>query len=328
MRDHGGNLDAAIARHGGKGWIDLSTGINRRPYPVPPLPDAVWHGLPTAQAQHDLVAAAAQAWGAAPQFAGLSLGGAQAAIQLVPHLWPQTGRACVLAPSYNEHAACLRAAGWDVHDSASPGDMAGADLAVLVNPNNPDGRCWTAKAVLELAQNVGFLVVDESFADTTPDLSVLPHDTAADNLLVLRSFGKFYGLAGLRLGFAFGASPVIARLAEMAGPWPISGAAIEIGCRALADKPWADAMCRQLLLDADRADRLLRQAGWNCIGGTSLFRLYDTPDAQAARDHLAQHQIWSRIFPYSKRWLRLGLPGPEAEWNRLESARPLPDCTK
>ncbi|MDD7971206.1 threonine-phosphate decarboxylase CobD [Roseinatronobacter alkalisoli] len=319
MRDHGGNIDTAMARYGGDDWIDLSTGINRRPYPMPTLPDSVWHGLPTARAQGALVTAAAQAWGADTRLAGLAFGGAQAAIQLVPHLAPK-GRAHVLAPSYNEHAACLNAAGWTVQDSATPQSMAGADLAVLVNPNNPDGRCWSPADLLELAQNVGFLVVDESFGDVTPDLSLLPHAGGVTNLLVLRSFGKFYGLAGLRLGFAFGAKPVITRLADMAGPWPVSGAAICVGCHALADRNWADAMRVQLGLDAARADDLARAAGWTSLGGTSLFRLYDTEDADVARDHLAGYQIWSRVFPYSSRWLRLGLPGPEREWQRLEQA--------
>ncbi|MBR3371037.1 MAG: threonine-phosphate decarboxylase [Rhodobacteraceae bacterium] len=321
MRDHGGNIDAAIACHGGTDWIDLSTGINRRPYPVPALPESVWHGLPTRQAQNTLVSVAAQAWGADPNLAGLALGGAQAAIQLLPHvLHAKTGRACVLAPSYNEHAACLRAAGWNVCDSPCPKEMAGADLAVLVNPNNPDGRCWPRDTLLALAQQVGFLVVDESFADVTPRLSLLPCGSGASNLLILRSFGKFYGLAGLRLGFAFGARPVIARLADMAGPWPVSGGAIAVGGRALADVQWARAMRAQLSKDALRADGLARKAGWTCLGGTDLFRLYHTDSATDARDHLAKYQIWSRIFPYSRHWLRLGLPGPETEWDRLEHA--------
>ncbi|MGP9791615.1 threonine-phosphate decarboxylase CobD [Roseinatronobacter sp. NSM] len=321
MRDHGGNIDAAIARHGGADWIDLSTGINRRPYPVPALPASVWHGLPTRQAQNALVAAAAQAWGADPRLAGLALGGAQAAIQLVPHALPTAGRhARVLSPSYNEHAACLRAAGWNVSDSASPENMTGADLAVVVNPNNPDGRYWQPEDLLALAGKVGFLVVDESFADVMPQLSLLSCGGGVPNLLILRSFGKFYGLAGLRLGFAFGSGQMIAKLAEMAGPWPVSGGAITVGCHALRDVPWAHAMRAQLSADAIRADNLARKAGWRCLGGTDLFRLYHTANATEARDQLAKHRIWSRIFPYSAHWLRLGLPGPETEWDRLERA--------
>ncbi|TGD62287.1 threonine-phosphate decarboxylase [Tabrizicola sp. WMC-M-20] len=317
-QDHGGNIDAAIARFGAGDWIDLSTGINRRAYPLPTLTQDAWRGLPTHSAQAGLVAAAAAAWGAAPGLAGLALGGAQAAIQMVPRLRP-AATAGVLVPTYNEHAACLRACGWDVQGCHALDDLAGADLAVVVNPNNPDGRCWSAEALIGLAGRVGLLVVDESFADAQPALSLLPFACPA-NILILRSFGKFYGLAGLRLGFAFGAPPLIDALARMAGPWPVAGPAIEIGRAALADTAWADAMRVQLSADAMRADRLAQGAGWACVGGTALFRLYDTPDATAARDRLARHHIWSRIFPYSPRWLRLGLPGPEDEWQRLTAA--------
>ena len=317
-QDHGGNIDAAIARFGAGDWMDLSTGINRRAYPLPALTPEAWRGLPTRSAQTGLVAAAAAAWGAAPAWAGVALAGAQAAIQLVPRLRP-AGVARVLVPTYNEHAACLIAEGWDVQGCGTLNDLAGADLAVVVNPNNPDGRCWPAEALIALAGRVGLLVVDESFADAQPALSLLPCAGPA-NILILRSFGKFFGLAGVRLGFVFGAPPMIDACARMAGPWPVAGPAIEIGRAALADTAWADAMRVQLAADAVRADRLAHGAGWASVGGTPLFRLYDTPDAGAARDRLARARIWSRIFPYSPRWLRLGLPGPEDEWQRLTVA--------
>lgn len=319
MRDHGGNLDQAMARHGAGDWVDLSTGINRRPWPVPPLPDACWRGLPTAAAQAALVAQAARAWGASPDCAGTALAGAQAAIQLVPRL-RTPGTAAVLGPTYNEHAACLAAMGWQVRACSDAGQLRGADLAVVVNPNNPDGRSLSPEALLDLAQGVGLLVVDESFGDVTPALSLLPQ-AGRKGLLVLRSFGKFYGLAGVRLGFAFGSAEDVAALAAQSGPWPVSGPAIEIGTRALADLPWASAMRAQLAADATRADALAAAAaGWRLAGGTALFRLYDTENAAAAQDRLARHRIWSRIFPWSDRLLRLGLPGPEPEWLRLEAA--------
>jgi len=318
MRDHGGNLDQAMARYGAGDWIDLSTGINRRPWPVPAVSAAAWRNLPTRAAQAALVAQAAASWGAAAGGAGLALGGAQAAIQLVPRLRPK-GRAAVLGPTYNEHAACLIAEGWQVSAVSDPADLAGADLAIIVNPNNPDGRHFAPEALLALVGRVGLLVVDESFGDVTPDLSLLPH-AGREGLLVLRSFGKFYGLAGVRLGFAFGTESDIAALSRMSGPWPVCGPAIEIGTLALADAAWATAMRAQLAADAARADALALRAGWQLVGGSDLFRLYDTGTATAAQDHLARHQIWSRIFPWSQTLLRLGLPGPEPEWQRLETA--------
>ncbi len=318
MRDHGGNLDQAMACYGAGDWIDLSTGINRRPWPVPALSAAAWRNLPTKAAQTALVAQAAVSWGAAAGVAGVALGGAQAAIQLVPRLRPK-GRAAVLGPTYNEHAACLSAEGWQVSAVTDLADLVGADLAIIVNPNNPDGRHFAPDTLLALVGRVGLLVVDESFGDVTPDLSLLPHAGRA-GLLVLRSFGKFYGLAGVRLGFAFGTEGDIAALSRMSGPWPVSGPAIEIGTHALADAAWAAAMRAQLAAAAARADALAQRAGWQLVGGSDLFRLYDTGSAKTAQDKLARHQIWSRIFPWSETLLRLGLPGPEPEWQRLDAA--------
>lgn len=316
MRDHGGDIDAAIARWGGSDWIDLSTGINRRPYRVPELPLSAWTALPTRDATKRLGSVAATAF--RTEAAILALAGAQAAIQLIPRLG-QPGRARVLGPTYNEHVASLSAAGWQVDEVATHDALSGADLAVVVNPNNPDGRRASPLALLDLARSVGRLIVDESFADPRPELSLTRH-AGQRGVFVLRSFGKFYGLAGVRLGFVLGHGDDIAALAEMAGPWPVSGAAIEIGCRAYADRDWASVTAQRLRADAIRLDALAQGVGWKRCGGTELFCLFDVTDAAVAQDFLARHRIWTRRFPYSSRWLRLGLPGPEAEWARLAAA--------
>jgi cobalamin biosynthesis protein CobC len=197
--------------------------------------------------------------------------------------------------------------------------LAGADLAVVVNPNNPDGRQHHRAALLGLTSRVGRLVIDESFAEVAPDAS-LAADAGRTGLLVLRSFGKFYGLAGLRLGFVLGHEADVAVLSAMAGPWPISGAAIEIGRRALLDRAWAEATRVRLVRDAARLDHLALGADWSLVGGTGLFRLYETGDAVAAQKRLARAKIWSRIFGDKPGWLRLGLPGDETEWMRLATA--------
>jgi cobalamin biosynthesis protein CobC len=316
IRDHGGDIDTAQARFGGTDWIDLSTGINRAPYPLPSLPQEVWTALPTVAATARLLAAAGAAYRS--QAPMLAVAGAQAAIQLIPKL-SAPAHARILAPTYNEHAAALRAAGWQVDEVTTPAALEGADLAVVVNPNNPDGRSHAPEDLLRLTARVGRLVVDESFADARPDLSLAAR-AGQERLIVLRSFGKFYGLAGVRLGFILGSDADIATLTEMAGPWPVSGPAIAIGEAALSDRGWTEATVARLRSEAARLDVLAQSAGWKLLGGTELFRLYDTPDATAARDRLAQHQIWTRMFPYSKRWLRLGLPGQRAEWDRLAAA--------
>lgn len=318
MRDHGGNLDQAIATWGGTAaeWIDLSTGINRVPYPLPPLPPEVWTALPGKGARQRLIAAAALCY--RTDAAVLPVAGAQAAIQMIPHL-AAPGLARVLAPTYNEHAAALRAAGWQVEEVTTPEALDGADLAVVVNPNNPDGRSQDPDRLLALAEGVGRLVVDESFADPRPELSVAAR-AGRHGMLVLRSFGKFYGLAGLRLGFVLGGARDIAALEAMAGPWPVTGAAIEVGRIALGDRAWAAATTARLNAEALAMDRIGAAAGWTPLGGAELFRLFATPDAGAAQARLARARIWSRIFPYSRHWIRLGLPGDSAEWARLAAA--------
>jgi cobalamin biosynthesis protein CobC len=321
MRDHGGDLDRARAAHGGDDWIDLSTGINRQPYPVPPLPPHAWAALPLASELDTLEAAAARAYGAAPDRV-VALPGAQAAIQLVPRL-AAPGHAAVLAPSYNEHAASLSAQGWRVTPAPDLGAMAGADLAVVVNPNNPDGRRWSPQVLAELAGRVGLLVVDESFADADPGLSLVPQlPDLGERVVILRSFGKFYGLAGVRLGFAAAGPGVVTRLRALAGPWAVSGPALGIGAAALSDATWQAATAARLHADAARMSGLLARAGWPTVGACALFVTVTTGNARDARDRLARARIWTRAFPYSAGWLRLGLPGDAAEWARLEAALP------
>ncbi|MDP5307841.1 threonine-phosphate decarboxylase CobD [Paracoccus spongiarum] len=315
-RDHGGDIDAAAARFGAGDWIDLSTGINRRPWPVPGLPALAWRALPTSAGAQALTRVAAAWFGCVPAHV-LPVPGASAAIQLIPRLLPR-GRAAVLWPSYNEHGASLRAAGWQVTDTRDPAQMAGADLAVVVNPNNPDGRDWTPATLAALAAQVGHLVVDESFADARPDLSLA--GSAPGNCVILRSFGKFWGLAGLRLGFVIAAPDLLARLAEATGPWAVSGPALAVGSAAMADLAWADATVVYHAEAGLRLDRMALRAGWQPAGGTHLFRLYDTADATIAQERLARHHIWTRRFPYSPGWLRLGVPGNRPEWDRLGAA--------
>ncbi|MGY4261551.1 histidinol-phosphate/aromatic aminotransferase/cobyric acid decarboxylase-like protein [Bradyrhizobium sp. USDA 4519] len=216
MREHGGNLDVARQRFGGAAddWIDLSTGINRVPYPLVDVEPRQWSALPSRSDLESLHDAARQAYVTKAPI--VAMGGAQAAIQLLPHL-ALKGRARILAPTYNEYAAVLSAAGWDVAEVSDLAALAGADIAVVVNPNNPDGRRHDRRELLALLPRVGRLVIDESFADAVPDLSLAPEAGRA-GLLILRSFGKFYGLAGLRLGFAIGSEADIAALAAMAGP--------------------------------------------------------------------------------------------------------------
>jgi len=306
-RDHGGGLDAAAARFGGAraDWLDLSTGINPVSFPVPALPADAWTALPDAHAARTLTDAARAAW-AVPDGAGvLAAPGASALIARVPALAP-AGRVTIPGPTYNEHAAAFAAQGWAVQPTGA------GDAAVVVHPNNPDGRVWTPDAV----PAARLTVIDESFCDVMPDASLVALATRP-GVIVLKSFGKFWGLAGLRLGFAIGDPALLARLAEALGPWPVSGPALALGSAALRDTGWACATRARLTADAARLDRVMTAAGAQVAGGTTLFRLYDTDAAAHWQDRLAARRIWSRVFPYSDRWLRLGLPGPDG-WARLD----------
>ncbi|QPM91037.1 threonine-phosphate decarboxylase CobD [Pseudooceanicola algae] len=308
-RDHGGNLDAAIARFGGarEDWLDLSTGINPVPYPLPDFPAGSWTALPDHTAQDALLKAARRFWSLPSEAAILAVPGASAAIAHLPLLAP-SGTVHIPAPTYNEHAASFARCGWQI----SAQDRPDATARVLVHPNNPTG------AFHDLPGAGPLTVIDESFCDIAPDRSLVDHATHP-NTLILKSFGKFWGLAGLRLGFVIAAPDMIARLADMLGPWPVSGPALEVGRRALSDPDWAEATRARLTRDAARMDAILAAAGATIHGGTPLFRLYDCDDPEALQTHLASHWIWSRTFPYSGRWIRLGLP-PEPGFARLEQA--------
>ncbi|MFN3662544.1 threonine-phosphate decarboxylase CobD [Yoonia sp.] len=306
-RDHGGGIDAAIRLYGGTrhGWLDLSTGINPVPYPLPALPADAWTALPDTGAFTRLNDLARQFWNVPAGAAVLPATGASAIIAALPRVLPP-GAVRIPAPTYNEHAAAFRSAGWTVADTA-------ADALVVVHPNNPDGKIWTPDAL-----TAPITIIDESFCDVTPDLSLIQ---LADRpgTIVLKSFGKFWGLAGLRLGFAIGDPALIAQLADMLGPWQISGPALSIGAAALADANWAATTRVRLVADSDRLDRLITTEGAEVIGGTTLFRLYRVDDAARWQDRLAQGHVWSRIFPYADNWLRLGLPAPD-RWDQLEAA--------
>ncbi len=304
-RDHGGGLDAAIATFGGKraDWLDLSTGINPIPYPMPSMPDAAWTALPDRDALATLIQRARAFWNVPAGAAVLAVPGASAAIAQLPRL-RDAGRVAIPGPTYNEHGAAFRAAGWTLDDNAR-------DAMVAVHPNNPDGMMWEAESL-----TAPFTIIDESFCDVVPAASLI-RLAARPGTVVLKSFGKFWGLAGLRLGFVIGDPTIIADLAEALGPWPVSGPALAIGAEALADPQWADETCERLTMDAARLDALIIAQGALVIGGTTLFRLYQVEDAAAAQTHLARHRIWSRVFPYAANWLRLGMPPPD-RWAQVE----------
>ena len=321
MREHGGDLDRAISQYGGvrHEWLDLSTGINPYAYRVSHLSDDIWSSLPDKGLYDTAERAAQMAYQTKARC--LPVSGAQQAIQLYPAMIPQGAKkAHILSPTYNEHEAQLQKHGWHITPCRSLEALRGADCAVIVHPNNPDGHIWSPHDLLALANEVGTLIVDESFCDPHPELSLLPYlEGQKSNIIILRSFGKFYGLAGMRLGFVCGTSALVEQISDATGKWNVSGPALVLGATALQDHKWRLAMIDKLAQQAARLDEIIGSAGFAPVGGTTLFRLYQADDASALQDRLAKHHIWSRIFSYNPHWIRLGLPD-DAGWARLRSA--------
>lgn len=329
VADHGGNLTAARRRfaQAPEPWIDLSTGINPWPYPVAPLAEEVWQRLPDGRLELALLAAAAAGYGAGRVDQVVAAPGSQALIQLLPRL-RSPGRVAVLGPTYAEHAAAWSAAGHQVVEVESPLALAAGpwDVGVLANPNNPDGRRLDPDGLRALAVTLGtrggWLVVDEAFADLAPEVS-LAASVEIPGLIVLRSFGKFFGLAGLRLGFALAAPELAAEIRRALGPWAVSGPALVLGTRALADGAWIADSRKRLDQAAGELDRLLTGHRLEVVGGTALFRLVEAGAAgraDALFESLGRAGILVRRFDRHPGWLRFGLPGDGAATNRLRTA--------
>lgn len=300
---HGGDLNFATHVYGEPpdGWLDVSTGINPNPYPAPAIPPDAIQRLPDREALAALIDAARRTYAVPNGVELFAVPGTEIAIRLLPLLL--SGDAAIVTPTYTSHTSAWWQRAVPVNSVAEI--PSGASNAVVVNPNNPDGR------LTPLAQlpAVSTLIVDEAFMDMTPEASLIPTMRGRE-AFVLRSLGKFYGLAGLRLGFV-AASPIItARLiAAKFGDWPVSGPAITIGTAALRDDAWRSAMREQLKAEAASLRALLTAHGLTIVGGTHLFVLTETEDAHQLHRRLAKLGVWTRAFDDHPRWLRFGLPG-------------------
>ncbi|WP_144145012.1 threonine-phosphate decarboxylase CobD [Paraburkholderia sp. BCC1884] len=319
---HGGNLHEAAERYGipYAQWLDLSTGINPHGYPVPPIPADAWRRLP--DDADDFAACAARYYGAPDAAHVLPVAGSQAAIRALPSLLPRA-KVGIAPLTYSEYAPAFERAGHEV----SSLDIALETLpdalthVVIVNPNNPTAAHLSAAKLLhwhaQLSARGGTLLVDEAFADTMPSAS-LAASTHRDGLIVLRSPGKFFGLAGVRAGFVLGTPGLLAQLRRQLGAWTVSGPARHAVKAAFADDAWQAHMLTQLDTERARLIALLHAQGFD-TRSTPLFAWTDDARAAALHEALAQCGVWTRLFT-STGSVRFGLPGTEAEWTRFETS--------
>jgi cobalamin biosynthesis protein CobC len=321
---HGGDIAAARKMFPGASepFIDLSTGINPHPYPLPALPPEIFARLPDRAGIRRLAAVAAKAYGAPSPGHVVPAPGTQILLPQVAAL-VKPGKAAILRTTYAEHERAATLAGHEVTEVSDVNALRGADLALVVNPNNPDGRTIGRQELLSIAAELhrrsSILVIDEAFADVATDIS-LAGETDRQNIVVLRSFGKFYGLAGLRLGFAIASPHLANRLDAMLGPWAVSGPAVAIGEKALADGAWKQQALERLSSDAKRLDELLIKTGLEIAGGTALYRLTRSQNASELFNRLGRAGILVRRFTEGPTWLRWGLPADEDAWRRLQDA--------
>ncbi len=322
--DHGGNLKEAEKLFGfpAQGWLDLSTGVNIKAYSNVKLTNLSLQMLPQQEKLEMLLDAARRFYRVPPSMEIIAAPGSQVIIQHLPALLSDQ-QVSIIGPTYAEHAKNWEEGGHKVSIVDSLENIVGAEIAVIVNPNNPNGNVITCGEILGLANEEfngkGLIVIDEAFADAEPEVSIIPHLTNSFTV-VLRSFGKFFGLPGLRLGFAIGQPHLIDQLRKRLGPWSVSGPAIEIGTRALNDTRWVQTTRAQLIERCKKLDLILQSAGFEIAGGTSLFRLIELECAEKLFHHLGKLGIFVRKFPDNRTWLRLGVPYSKSDFVRLECA--------
>ena len=327
---HGGRLGVARSLFPDvpQPWIDLSTGINPRSCPVPRASQRARNRLPEPTELARLEALAAEAFGVTDPARVVATAGTESALRLLPQL-VNLKAAVIVGPTYGSHADAWTRAGALTQTISLDEVQAHAERAVcmtLVNPNNPDGRIVERSRLLalhdSLAQHGGMLIVDEAFAEVAPEVSVATAAGAASGakLIVLRSFGKFFGLAGLRLGFIVAGPPLAATIRGLIGEWPVCSDALAAGLAAYANVPWMERERAILQRSAQRLDHLLKCSGFELAGGTSLFRLARAADARERFTRLLAAGILVRPFDFAPDLLRFGLPSGREQWRRLSAA--------
>lgn len=328
MLHHGGRLKKAARDYGiaETDWLDISTGVSPWAYPLSTVPEYCVHRLP--EEQDGLEAIACHYYGTTSL---LPVAGSQAAIQILPFFLPiQRSAGPVLLPriGYQEHHAAWLASGialdfYEVTPTAE--QIAKCSALLVIQPNNPRGthvsvsqlKHWQA----ELADRKAWLIIDEAFCDCQPELSMVT-STIPAYTVILRSLGKFFGLAGLRVGFVLAQPELLQALQERLGPWSVSGPSRYIAMQALEDNAW-QIMQRQRLHDAGKTlrqqlSKIAQQLGGN-VSGTPLFCRWEHPQAIQLHEQLCQSAVLTRLTDEQDA-IRFGLPKTDADQERLNDA--------
>lgn len=310
---HGGALDLAVKKYGGQAahWLDLSTGINPYHYPIENVKLDSWQQLPQAQALDELLCAASVAY-RCPQKNILAANGTQILIEILPQILPKS-RVAILSPTYEEHAANWQKYGHEILLTADVETAKQADHLIIVNPNNPTGRLFPPTELMSISAHFaaknGYLIIDEAFMDMTPKMSMAAY-IGQSGLIILRSFGKFFGLAGVRIGFMLAEQFILSKIRHHVGLWSVAGMSMDVACQALQDINWQENMRQTLAKDMALMQQILQKNEFSITGSSDLFCLVTMPKNQNADKYfanLAKQHILSRKFMNDEASLRFGL---------------------
>lgn len=336
---HGGNLTEAIKQYNitKENWLDLSTGISPWTYPFQPLPDRVWQELPPSGSE--LLASAAKFYDV-KQNSITATPGSQIAIRLLPQLF-EPSKVAIPTLGYKEHAASWQMANHQTlhyHDATELLELINTNRVehvVVINPNNPNGEKLNLRTLDRIILKIsGICIIDEAFIDYYDDdfdegddstsissATKVLSDFEYDNLIILRSVGKFFGLAGIRLGFCIGFHPSLQTLNALLQPWSISHASQYIGIQALQDKQWQQQQRvkikqHQNAFQMALNDLLNQHLEQHTSAEAGLFTTVFADDTALNKLHhqLAKQGILTRLDNDQQSWLRFGLPLNIAEF--------------
>lgn len=311
---HGGNVYAAARRLGRTvdQLIDFSASIN----PLGPAPGAVQAIRRARSLEHypdpdcwALRQALASHWRCSSNQIVIGNGSTEL-IHLLPEAL-QLRHLLVIGPTFSEYAHAMERFGGRVSmvlaeradgyapplaraieamrvNKAKPKGAAPIDAVVLCNPNSPTGQACSVQEVKHLARIVQRrrirLILDETFADYCEERSILPMTNKIENAIVLRSFTKFFGLPGLRIGYLVTKADIAQRIRARQLPWSVNALAQEAALAALSDGRHARRSRSFMVRERARFHTRLRQVS-GCVAFPSLanFLLMELPIGRQAR---------------------------------------------